>query len=113
MVTKEKLMAKSGFKAAVSLVKTLNREIKKVEREASKNQRQREMQARKEAREQERYARKIASEFERQTNLASKLAVANKKEQIKVETSEAKEAYEYRCEERKFLREQIVNEELK
>jgi len=109
----EGLMAKSGFKVAVSLVKTVNREIKKAEREAAKNQRQIEMQARKEAREQERYARKSALERKRQAKQENKLAAANEKEQIKAEISEAKEAYEYRCEERKFLREQIINEELK
>ena len=95
-------MAKSGFKAAVRLVKTVNREINKAEREWAKAQRQQEMQARKEAREHERQAR-----------LSRKIAAANEKEQIKVEIAEAKEAFEYRCEERKFLREQIINEELK
>ena len=58
-------------------------------------------------------ARKAATDRERQAKLANKLAIADEKERAKAEVAEAKEAYEYRCEERKFLREQIINEELK
>jgi hypothetical protein len=95
-------MAKSGFKAAVRLVKTVNREINRAERESAKQQRRREMQFKKEVRDRE-----------RQTNLANKLAIADDKERAKAEITEAKEAYDYRCEERKLLREQIVNEEIR
>jgi hypothetical protein len=106
-------MAKSVFKASVRLAKTVNRELKKAERESAKRQRQREMQAQKETRGQERFARKTVTDRERQAKLANKLAIADEKDRAKAEITEAKEAYEYRCEERKFLREQIINEELK
>jgi hypothetical protein len=102
-------MAKSGFKAAVRVAKSINREINRAGRARDKLNRQREMQARKETRQQEMQARKEEREHESQT----KQATANEKEQIKAEISEAKEAYAYRCEERKFIREKMINKELK
>jgi len=92
-------MARNVLKASVGFAKTVNRELKKIDRESAKQQRKREMLFKKEAREQER--------------VAKNLAVADKKDRVKAEITEAKEAYEYRCEERKLLREQIINEELK
>jgi hypothetical protein len=106
-------MAKSGFKVAVRVAKSINREINRAGREQDRLNRQREMQARKEERQQDIQARKEEREHESQRKLASKLAGANEKEKIKAEIAEAKEAYAYRCEGRKFIREQMINKELK
>jgi hypothetical protein len=102
-------MAKSGFKIAVRVAKSINREINRAERAQDKLNRQREMQARRETRQQDMQARKKEREHESQR----KLATANEKEHIKAKIAEAKEAYAYRCEERKFIREQMINMELK
>jgi hypothetical protein len=106
-------MAKNGFKVAVKVAKSINREIKRAGRAQDKLNRQREMQARKEKRQQDMQARKEEREHESQRKLASKVATANEKEHIKAKIAEAKEAYAYRCEERKFIREQMINMELK
>jgi len=95
-------MPKSGFKAAVKLVKAVNKEIEKAEREAIKKQRQQDMRNKREAR-----------ELERKKNLAIKLINVSRKEKLKAEIAEEKAVYEDRCKERKYLREQIINEEFK
>tara|TARA_R110000737_G_C14499909_1_gene471780 strand:+ start:238 stop:591 length:354 start_codon:yes stop_codon:yes gene_type:complete len=117
-------MAKGAFKAAIKIVglvismasmfvkfiviiietiiKTLYWVISKSRRELAEKKRKENIEANKKTRERERHEK-----------LAGKSAIANKKEQIKTEISEAKEAYKYRCEERKLLRDHIINKELK
>jgi hypothetical protein len=106
-------MAKSGFKVAVGLAKSINREIDRAGRAQDKLNRQREIQARRETRLQDMQARKEEREHESKRKLTTKLATANEKEHIKAKIAEAKEAYAYRCEERKLIREQMINMELK
>ena len=106
-------MARSGFKIAVGLAKSINRDIKRAERERGKLERQREMQALKDTRQQEMEERKEERDHERRRKLANKLKASKEKETLNTKVTEAKEAYVYRCEERKFIREKMINRELK
>jgi hypothetical protein len=102
-------MAKSGFKAALRVAKTIDREIKKSARAAERRQRQQEADERKLQREHERRLKQA----ERDRKAAEKSLLASKKAQMKAELEDAKNAYAERCEDRKVLREQFINEEIK
>lgn len=110
-------MARNGFKVALKVGKTVHRELKKAAREQERLERRRELEARKEQRAHEAQILREQREQEKQRILDEKLtrqlAAATEKERVKAEIAEAKAAYASRCEKRKYVREQIINRELK
>ncbi len=99
----------SGFKAAMSIAKSIDRALTQAAREA---ERQRKNQLREEAR-LRREEERLAKQREREMAALACAETAAKKMEFKQKIAEAKKAFDKRCTERKSLREAIVNSVLK
>lgn len=124
-------MAKSGFRIALGVVKSIDREMKRSARAAEKRQRQQDSEQRTQQREIERRRKQAERERisaqksleasnkaqmkqeERERISAQKSLEASNKARIKATLEKEKDAYEERCKDRRILKEQFIDEEIK
>jgi hypothetical protein len=113
-------MAKSGFKSAVGVFKSVNKVAAKAGREAAKHQRQQQAKAAKAERDsarlkqqQEADVNRALKEQERNAKQLTKTELAKQRLEAKASITRAKDAYEFRCQARKLLCESIIDQELK